>query len=142
MAEEVAVAAPAPPVQVNEDAEPTSVEDALRIVLRKSLEVNGLVRGLSEVARALDRRTAHLCILAEDCDEENAKKLIKALCKQSNIDIITVKEKAKLAEWAGLTKLDRAGNIKKTFKCTSVAIRDFGDRTKALDMLLEQLNRN
>ena len=38
------------------DVEPASVEDALRIVLRKSLEVNGLIRCLSEVARSLDRR--------------------------------------------------------------------------------------
>ena len=133
MAEEVA----APAVIVDET--PATVEDALRIVLRKSLEVNGLVRGLSEVARSLDRRVAHLCILAEDCDDAGYKKLIQALCKQNNIDIVSVKERKVLAEWAGLQKFDRTGNAKKTFKCSCVAIRDFGERTKALELLLSQL---
>eukprot|EP01084_Bolivina_argentea_P048123 88686_1 len=127
------------PVEIVEDVEPESVEDALRIVIRKSLEVNGLIRGLSEVARSLDRRSAHLCILADDCEDASYKKLVNALCKQNNIDIVTVKERAKLAEWAGLTKVDAEGNIKKVFKCSSVAIRDFGERSKALDMLLAQL---
>lgn len=136
MAEETEVTVP---VEVNVDVEPKDVEDALRIVIRKSLEVNGLIRGLSEVARSLDRRTAHLCILADDCEDASYKKLIQALCKQNNIDIVTVKERAKLAEWAGLAKVDRAGNVKKVFKCSSVAVRDFGERTKALEMLLKEL---
>merc|ERR1712146_610944 len=108
-------------------------DEALRIVLRKSLEVNGLVRGLSEVARTLDRRTAHLCILATDCEDASYKRLIEALCAQNNIDIIQVNEREKLAEWAGLVKKDREGNIKKHFKCSVVAIKDFGERTKSLE---------
>ena len=131
---------PAPVVEAaTDDIKPESVEEALSIVLRKSIEVNGLVRGLSEVARALDRRTAHLCILAEDCEDLGYKKLIQGLCRQNNIDIITVNERSKLAEWAGLVKRDRAGNVKKTFKCSCVAVRDFGERSKALDMLLDKL---
>lgn len=87
MAEETAAQAPeAPVVDVDANVEPTTVEEALRIVLHKSLEVNGLIRGLSEVARSLDRRTAHLCILAEDCDDHAYKTLIQALCKQNTID--------------------------------------------------------
>ena len=125
--------------EVVEEQAPQSVEEALATVLRKSLEVNGLVRGLSEVARALDRRTAHLCILAEDCEDAGYKKLVEALCKQNNIDIIKVGEREKLAQWVGLCKMDAAGNIKKTYKCSCVAVRDFGERSKALDMLLEKL---
>ena len=134
----VAAVAPAPQI-FDADHQPTDVEDALRIVLRKSLEVNGLVRGLSEVARSLDRRVAHLCILAEDCEDPQYKQLIEALCRQNNIDIVMVKERTKLAEWAGLVKLDGEGNIKKHFKCSCVSIKDFGERTKSLDMLLEKL---
>ena len=137
---ETAEAPEVPAPVVEEEQKPESVEEALHVVLRKSLEVNGLVRGVSEVARALDRRTAHLCILAEDCEDLSYKKLIKALCTQNNIDIISVGHREKLAEWAGLVKLDASGNIKKTFKCSCVAIRDFGERSKALDMLLAQLN--
>jgi small subunit ribosomal protein S12e len=141
MAETAEIPTPELPVTapVEEDVAPASVEEAIQIVLRKSLEVNGLVRGLSEVARALDRRTAHLCVLAEDCEDLGYKNLITALCKQNNIDIIKLPERTKLAEWSGLVKTDREGNIKKTFKCSCVAIRDFGERSKALDSLLKHL---
>ena len=127
------------PTIADADIVPQDTDEALRIVLRKSLEVNGLVRGLSEVARTLDRRTAHLCILATDCEDASYKRLIEALCAQNNIDIIQVNEREKLAEWAGLVKKDREGNIKKHFKCSVVAIKDFGERTKSLDVLLQKL---
>ena len=48
-------------------------------------------------------------------------------------------EREKLAEWAGLVKRDRTGAVKKHFKCSCVAIRNFGEQTRALDMLLEQI---
>merc|ERR1711916_402835 len=89
--------------------------------------------------RSLARRTAHLCILATDCEDASYKRLIEALCAQNNIDIIQVNEREKLAEWAGLVKKDREGNIKKHFKCSVVAIKDFGERTKSLDVLLQKL---
>ncbi|RNF20492.1 40S ribosomal protein S12 [Trypanosoma conorhini] len=141
MAEETPVLEHAPVVvDAVVDATPENLEDALRIVLQKSREVNGLIRGLSEVTRALDRRTAHLCVLAEDCEDEEYKKLITALAKQGEIDLINVEEREKLAQWAGLAKLDSAGELKKTFKCSCVAVRDFGERTRALDFLLSHLN--
>ncbi|KEG07717.1 40S ribosomal protein S12 [Trypanosoma grayi] len=112
---------------------------ALRIVLQKSREANGLIRGLSEVVRALDRRTAHLCVLADDCEDEEYKKLITALAKQGVIDLINVEEREKLAQWAGLAKIGADGEVKKTFKCSCVAVRDFGERTRALDFLLSHL---
>ncbi|EAN96753.1 putative 40S ribosomal protein S12 [Trypanosoma cruzi] len=127
-----------PTVTQQFDVEPENLRDAIRIVVRKSLEVNGLVRGLSEVARALDRRTAHMCLLAADCEDEEYKKLIKALASQANIDFVEVESREELAEWAGLQKQKSDGSVK-TFKCSCVAIRDFGERTRALNMLLGQL---
>ncbi|KAF8291522.1 putative 40S ribosomal protein S12 [Trypanosoma cruzi] len=127
-----------PTVTQQFDVEPENLRDAIRIVVRKSLEVNGLVRGLSEVARALDRRTAHMCLLAADCEDEEYKKLIKALASQANIDFVEVESREELAEWAGLQRQKSDGSVK-TFKCSCVAIRDFGERTRALNMLLGQL---
>ncbi|CAG9570965.1 putative 40S ribosomal protein S12 [Leishmania major strain Friedlin] len=141
MAEEtVRVEVPAVEENVVVDVAPESLEDAVRIVIQKSLEANGLVRGLSEVARTLDCKTAHMCILADDCEDEEYKKLVTALAKQGNIDLINVEEREKLAQWAGLVRRDVAGEVTKTLKCSSVAIRDFGERTKALDYLLSQLH--
>lgn len=123
------------------DLEPENLNDAIRIVIRAAHEANGLVLGLSEVARALDRRTAHMCFLAGDCEDEEYKKLVTALATQGNIDFVEVESREELAQWAGLVRKDATGEIKKTFKCSCVAIRDFGERTKALDMLLSQLSK-
>ena len=37
---------------------------ALKNILKKALVHDGLARGLREAAKALDRRQAHLCVLA------------------------------------------------------------------------------
>lgn len=121
------------------DVEPETTEAALEIVIRKAIEANGVICGVSQVARALDRRTAFLCILATDCEEEQYRDLITALAHQNNIDIIQVDHRTQLAEWVGLVKRDRTGAIKKHFKCSCIAINNFGEQTRALDMLLQQL---
>lgn len=139
MSAELAVAIPAP-IEEIVDVVPENLKEAIKIVVRKAQEANGLIRGLSEVARALDRRTAYMCFLASDCEDEEYKKLIKALCGAGNIDFVEVESREELAEWAGLQKHKSDGTVK-TFKCSCVAISDFGDRTKALEMLLSQLSK-
>ncbi|EPY36803.1 small subunit ribosomal protein S12e [Strigomonas culicis] len=79
-----------------------------------------------------------MCILADDCEDEEYKKLVTALAKQGNIDLINVESREKLAAWAGLTRTNTEGK-EKILKCSSVAIRDFGERSKALDFLMAQL---
>ena len=36
----------------------------------------GLVKGLNEVCKALDRKEALLCVLAENCEDTKYKKLV------------------------------------------------------------------
>merc|ERR1711951_192670 len=80
-------------------------------VLKEALIHDGLARGLRETTKALDKRQAIACILAENCDEENYKKLIKALCMEHGIPLITVDDGQKLGEWAGLCKIDKEGRL-------------------------------
>jgi small subunit ribosomal protein S12e len=40
------------------------------------MDLLGLVKGLNEVCKALDRKEALICVLAEDCEDAKYKKLI------------------------------------------------------------------
>ncbi|KAJ0605212.1 putative ribosomal protein S12e [Helianthus annuus] len=57
----VEAAAPAPAL-----GEPMDTMTTLQLVLRKSLAHGGLVRGLHEAAKVIEKHGALLCVLAED----------------------------------------------------------------------------
>jgi small subunit ribosomal protein S12e len=65
-----------------EEKVPLDPQSALKSVLRTSLFHDGLARGLHESVKALDRDTAHLCVLSNSCNEPAYTKLITALCKE------------------------------------------------------------
>lgn len=99
--EEVAVAveAPAPAPALGE---PMDITTALQLVLRKSLAHGGLIRGLHEAAKVIEKHAAQLCVLAEDCDQQDYVKLVKALCADHNVNMMTVPNAKTLGEWAGV----------------------------------------
>jgi hypothetical protein len=51
--------------------------------------------------------------------------LIKGLCKENNIPLKSIKSGCLLGEWLGLCKYDSSNNVRKTRKCSSVALKDF-----------------
>ena len=79
-------------------------QDAYKNVLKEALQQRKLARGLNEAARALDSRNAVLCVLATNCNEDNYKKLIEALCSEHQIPLVKVDDNAILGQWAGLCK--------------------------------------
>ena len=60
-------------------------DSSLKEVLNQALRHGGLVRGLRECVKALDRKEARLCVLAASCDEPAYVDLVRALCKHHNI---------------------------------------------------------
>ena len=98
--DEVAVVAEAPAPALGE---PMDIETALQIVLRKSLAHGGLVRGLHESAKAIEKHAAQLCVLGEDCNQPDYVKLVKALCAEHNCNLMTVPSAKTLGEWAGVS---------------------------------------
>ena len=137
---------------------PMDINTAIQEVLKQALITDGLARGVREAAKALDKRQALLCILAENCDEPMYKKLITALCMEHGIPLIKVTSppslslssartdigvqvdsNMKLGEWSGLCKIDREGKARKVVKCSSCVIRDWGKEGPAHDVLQEYL---
>ena len=77
--------------------------------------------------KALDRGAGQLCILAQDCDNDEITKLVKALCQESGTRASSWPTRAKeLAEWCGLCKLNEDGTVKKAVKCAVVVVTDYG----------------
>ncbi|GKE31690.1 40S ribosomal protein S12 [Tanacetum coccineum] len=71
----------------------------------KSLAHGGLVRGLHGAAKVIEKHAAQLCALAEDCDQPDYIKLVKALCADHNVSLLTVPGAKIIDEWAGVSLL-------------------------------------
>ncbi|CAK9168835.1 unnamed protein product [Ilex paraguariensis] len=124
--------APAPAL-----GEPMDTMTALQLVLRKSLAHGGLARGLHEGAKVIEKHAAQLCVLAEDCNQPDYVKLVKALCADHNVNLITVPSAKTLGEWAGLCKIDSEGKARKVVGCSCVVVKDYGEETEGLHIVQE-----
>ena len=118
------------------------INTALQEVLKKAIIADGLVHGIRQACKALDKRQAVLCVLAESFDEPLYKKLITALCHEHQISLIRVDSHKKLGEWSGLCKIDKEGKPRKVCGCAVVVIKDFGEETAALDVVKEHLRQS
>lgn len=43
-----------------------------------------------------------LCVLAENCDQPDYKKLVEALCSEHNVSLLSVPDSKQLGQWAGV----------------------------------------
>lgn len=102
--DEAVVAPVVPPVaEAAAIPEDMDVSTALELTVRKSRAYGGVVRGLHESAKLIEKRVAQLCVLAEDCNQPDYVKLVKALCADHSIKLLTVPSAKTLGEWAGVS---------------------------------------
>merc|ERR1711997_465612 len=128
------------PAEVPQEEEKAdNIRDAIKSVIKKSQANDGLVKGLNEVCKCLDRKQAILCVLAEDCNDPKYKKLVSALAKASNIPLIEVEKRDDLGEWLGHCKYDIEGQPKKVKGTSSVAIKSYGEETEAVSFVLNYI---
>ena len=128
-------------VETGESAEMTIFE-AIRDVLKKASHHNGLFRGVNEVARAIDKGDAKVCFVADNCELNDYKNLIKALCTEKHVPLVNVTDRLQLGEWAGMCKIDAAGVARNVVKCSSVAISYVDEETQAWKVLSNTLNQS
>jgi len=115
---------------------------ALQKVLKQALNSDGLARGLHECAKALDKRQAHLCVLASNCSEPTYTRLVEALCNEHGINIFKVPDSKLLGQWAGLCKIDKEGKARKVVSCSCVVVKDYGQDSDALHVLLDYFKKH
>ncbi|XP_010540164.1 PREDICTED: 40S ribosomal protein S12-2-like, partial [Tarenaya hassleriana] len=77
--------------------------------------------------------------LAESCDQPDYVKLVKALCTDHNINLLTVQDAKTLGEWAGLCKIDSEGGARKVVGCSCIVVKDYGEETTALNVVRKHL---
>ncbi|KAB2072145.1 hypothetical protein ES319_A08G271500v1 [Gossypium barbadense] len=85
------------------------INTALPLVIRKSKAHSGLARGLHEAAKAIEKHSAHLCVIADDCDQPD---YVKLLCK-----------------------IDSEGKARKVVGCSCVVVKDYGEQHEAVEVV-------
>lgn len=122
-----------------------TINDALRSVIKKAQANNGLVKGLNEVCKALDKNGQNgtmLVVMASNCDDAKYQKTVTALAKRASVPLLEVETREELGEWLGHCKYDAEGNAVKVKGTSSLAITDYGEETVALAFLLKHLKEN
>merc|ERR1712004_846863 len=120
----------------------TDLPGAIKRVLRNALVVDGVIRGLHEVAKHIDAGKAQMVFLAESCNEPAYKKLVTGLCVEKNVPLVDVPDNKSLGEWAGLCKIDKDGLPRKVVGASCVAVIDFGEEGMAYDYMMNYLGKS
>mmetsp|Transcript_87447 Transcript_87447/g.245465 ORF Transcript_87447/g.245465 Transcript_87447/m.245465 type:complete len:140 (+) Transcript_87447:97-516(+) len=130
------------PAVVEVEEECTDLNTAVKRVLRNALVVDGVIRGLHEVAKHIDAGKAQVVFLAESCNEPTYKKLVQGLSLEKNVPLIDVPDNKSLGEWAGLCKIDNDGNAKKVVGASCVCVVDFGEEGQAYEYMMNYLGKS
>ena len=115
-------------------------ESAIQAVIQRALNVNGVLKGISETIKALENQKVQLIFLAEDCDSQQYKETLTALAAEHKVKIIEVGSWEELKDYCKLglssDKIrqiaeDKGKEPKIKPRCSCASIIDFGDEDKA-----------
>ncbi|CAI0420760.1 unnamed protein product [Linum tenue] len=76
---------------------------------------------------------------AEDCNQADYVKLVKALCADYGVALLSVPNVKTLGEWAGLCKIDSEGNARKVVGCSCVVVKDYGEESEAFNIVQQHI---
>ena len=119
---------------------PLNKETAIQKALKIALTRGSVVKGISEVLKALEAQKVKVVFLAEDCDNDQYKTTINALAKEVKAPVVKIDSWEKLKDFCRLgllsstirevaEKKNKEGKIKP--RCSSCAILDWGEESDA-----------
>ena len=136
-----------PQVEEQVQEAPLNKETAIQKALKVALTRGAVVKGISEVLKALEAQKVKVIFLADNCDNDQYKQTIIALAKEKKVPVLTVDT------WENLKDYCRLGLLSSTIKeiaekkgkeakikprCSSAAILDWGEETDAKKYLEEK----
>ena len=135
------------PVEEQVQEAPLDRETAIQKVLKIALTRGTVVKGISEVLKALEAKKVKVVFLADNCDNDQYKSTITAVAKEHKVPIINIDTWENLKDYCRLgllsstikeiaEKKGKEGKIKP--RCSSAAILDWGEETDAKKYLEEK----
>ena len=107
---------------------PDEVKKEVLSIVSTAAQTGRIRRGVNEVTKSIERKSAQLVVIAEDVSPEEIVIHIPALCKEKSIPYVFVKSKEELGKNAGIER-----------PASSVAIEEPGAAKEALASLLKKL---
>ena len=135
------------PVEEQVQEAPLSRETAIQKALKVALTRGTVVKGISEVLKALEAKKVKVVFLADNCDNDQYKSTVIAVAKEHKVPIINIDTWENLKDYCRLgllsstikeiaEKKGKEGKIKP--RCSSAAILDWGEETDAKKYLEEK----
>ena len=135
------------PVEEQVQEAPLTKETAIQKALKVALTRGAVVKGISEVLKALEAQKVKVVFIAQNCDNDQYKETITALAKEKKVPVLTVDTWENLKDYCHLgllsstikeiaEKKGKEGKIKP--RCSSAAILDWGEETDAKKYLEEK----
>ena len=104
------------PVEEQVQEAPLDRETAIQKVLKIALTRGTVVKGISEVLKALEAKKVKVVFLADNCDNDQYKSTVIAVAKEHKVPIINIDT------WENLKDYCRLGLLSST-------IKEIGDTT-------------
>ena len=138
------------PVEEQVQEVPLNRETAIQKALKVALTRGTVVKGISEVLKALEAQKVKVVFLAENCDNDQYKQTITALAKERKVPVLTVDTWENLKDYCRLgllsstikeiaEKKGKEGKIKP--RCSSCAILDWGEESDAKEFLEKEIKK-
>ena len=126
---------------------PLNRETAIQKALKIALTRGAVVKGISEVLKALEAQKVKVVFLADDCDNDQYKTTVKALAKEFKVPVLGVDSWEKLKDFCRLGLLSstikevaekKGKEGKNKPRCSSCAILDWGEESDAKEFLQKE----